>query len=69
MVFDTNKGSNINLDVAFAHAWSSEVLSKSAGEDGFAALAREKRKRKKYAKLALSNGGTTQGRNQECPKI
>ena len=27
MVFDTDEGSNIDLDVAFAHPWSSEVLS------------------------------------------
>ena len=59
VVFDTDEGSNIDLDVAFAHPWSSEVLSKSTEEDEFAASAREKRKRKKYAKLALFCGGTT----------
>ena len=59
MVFDTDEGLNVDLDVAFAHPWSSEVLSKSAEEDGFVASAREERKRKKYAKPALSGGGTT----------
>ena len=59
VVFDTDEGSNINLDVAFAHPWSSQVLSKSAEEDGFTASAREECRRKKYAKIALSGGGTT----------
>ena len=59
VVIDTDEESNIDLDVAFAHPWSSEVLSKSAEEDGFAVSAREEQKRKKYAKLALSGRGTT----------
>ena len=46
VVFDTDEGSNVDLDVAFAHPWSSEVLSKSAEEDGFAASPREEQKRK-----------------------
>ena len=62
-MFDTDKGSNIDLDVAFAYAWSSKIYSKSAEEDRFAASARKEprpeRKRKKYAKLALSSGDTT----------
>ena len=59
VVFDTDEGLNIDLHVAFNHPWSSKVLSKSAAEeDGFPASAREERKRKKYAKLPLSGGGT-----------
>ena len=44
VVFNTDEGLNVDLDVAFAHPWSSEVLSKLAEEDGFAASAREERK-------------------------
>ena len=59
VVFHTDEGSNSDLEVVFTHAWSSVVLSKLAEVDGFASLVREERQRKKYAKFALSSGGTT----------
>ena len=56
VVFDSDQGSNTDLDVPLAHPWSLEALSRSAEEDGFAASRRQDRKQSKYKQLKLPGG-------------
>ena len=50
IVFDTGAGSNVELDVALAHPWSSDIFPTSAttDTDGAAASRREERKKARY---------------------
>ena len=53
-VFDSDEGSNSDLDIALARPWSMEALSRSAEEDGLAAFKREEWKQVKYNTLLLT---------------
>ena len=56
VVFDSQRGANIELDVALAHPWSSDIFPKSSDVDGAAAKRREDRKEDKYKKERLPGG-------------
>ena len=56
VVFDSQWGANIELDVALAHPWSSDIFPKSSDVDGAAAKRREDRKEDKYKKERLPGG-------------
>ena len=60
MAFDLDKGCHIDLDIALAHPWSSDIFPKSSESDGAAAERkdREKRRKAKYAKETLPGRST-----------
>ena len=58
VAFDPNKSRNVDLDIALAHPWSSDIFSRSSESDGAAAERREERKKAKYAKENLPGGST-----------
>ena len=45
VAFDPNKGCNVDLDIALAHPWSSDIFPRSSETDGAAAERREDRKK------------------------
>ena len=55
-LFDSDTGYNIDLDIALAHLWSSDIFPTSAGVDGASAERRADRKRAKYNKQQLPGG-------------
>ena len=55
-VYDPETGINIDLDIAMAHPWSSDIFPKSAEEDDAAAKRKEERKMNKYRKVRLPGG-------------
>ena len=56
VVFDTDNGKNIDLDISLAHPWSKDVIKLAAREQGFAAKRREDRKKTKYEQELLPGG-------------
>ena len=54
--FNCGSGSSVELDVAMAHPWSSDIFPTSAITDGAAARRREKRKEDKYQHERLPAG-------------
>ena len=58
VAFDPDKGYNVDLDIALAHPWISDIFPKSSESDGAAAERREERKKAKYAKENLPGGST-----------
>ena len=54
VAFDPDKGCNVDLDIALAHPWSSDIFPRSSESDGAAAEKREERKKAKYATLGKS---------------
>ena len=50
VVFDTGIGSNVELDIALAHPWSSDIFPTSATMERAAAARREDRKLARYEK-------------------
>ena len=56
IVFDTGAGSNVELDVALAHPWSSDIFPTSATTDGAAASRREERKKAGYDRETYPGG-------------
>ena len=59
IVFDTGAGSNVELvelDVALAHPWSSDIFPTSATTDGAAASRREERKKARYDRERYPGG-------------
>ena len=59
-VFDTGAGSNVELDIALAHPWSSDIFPPSATIDGAAASRREDRKKARYGKETYPEGMSVQ---------
>ena len=49
LVYDSDTGSNLELDVALAHPWASDILPRAATTGGSAAMRREQIKGNKYA--------------------
>ena len=49
LVYDSETGSNVELDVALAHPWASDILPRAATTGGSAAMRREQIKENKYA--------------------
>ena len=58
VAFDPDKGYNVDLDIALAHPWSSDIFPRSSESDGAAAERREERKKAKYAKENLPGVST-----------
>ena len=58
MAFDPDKSYHVNLDIALAHHWSSDIFPNSSESDGAAAERREERKKAKYANENLPSGST-----------
>ena len=58
MAFETDKGSNVDLDIALANPWSSDIFPRSSESDGAAAERREERKKAKYIKINLPGVST-----------
>ena len=56
LVYDSETGSNIELDVALAHPWASDILPCAATTGGSAAMRREQIKENKYAQEQLPGG-------------
>ena len=48
VVFDSNSGCNIELDVSLVHPWRCDYLKKTASDPGYAAKKREEQKDEKY---------------------
>ena len=59
VAFGTGTGECFELDISFAHPWSSEASRRSASEDGAAALIREEKKISKYKSYQRSSGLTS----------
>ena len=55
-VYNPETGTNIDLDIAMAHPWSSDIFPKSAEKDKSAAKRREEQKMDKYRKVRLPGG-------------
>ena len=53
VAFDPDKGCNVDLDIALAHPWSSDIFPRSSESDGAAAERRKERKKANYAKENL----------------
>ena len=53
LVDDSVTGSNVELDVALAHPWASDILPRAATTGGSAAMRREQIKENKYAQERL----------------
>ena len=53
VVFDTGIGSNVELDIALAHRWNSDIFPTSATMEGADAARREDRKLARYEKKIL----------------
>ena len=49
LVYDLKTGSNVELDVALAHPWASDILPCAATTRGSTAMKREQIKENKYA--------------------
>ena len=47
------------LDISLAHPWSKDTVKRAARENGYAAIAREKRKRTKYDQQTVPGGSTS----------
>ena len=58
-IFDVCNGDSYELDIAMAHPWCPDVLTKAANENGAAALRAENRKNLKYSKEILPRGHHT----------
>ena len=58
VAFDLDKGCNIDLDIALAHPWSSDIFPRSSESDGAAAERREERKKAKDTKENLPGRST-----------
>ena len=56
VVFDTDNGKNINLDISLAHPWSKDVIKLAARDQGFVAKRREDRKKTMYEQELLPGG-------------
>ena len=56
VVFDTGIGSNVELDIALTHPWSSDIFPTSATMEVAAAARREDRKLARYEKEKHSDG-------------
>ena len=56
LVYDSETGSNVELDVALAHPWASDILPRAATTGGSAAMRREQIKENKYAQERLPGG-------------
>ena len=56
LVYDSETGFNVELDVALAHPWASDILPPAATTGGSAAMRREKIKKNKYAQKRLPGG-------------
>ena len=56
VVFDSENGSSLDLDVSFAHPWSKDYLKRTARICGFAAKKREDLKFSKYDQERLASG-------------
>ena len=56
VVFDTDSGKNIDLDISLVHPWSKDVIKLAARDQGFAAKRREDRKKTKYEQELLPGG-------------
>ena len=59
-VFDTGAGSNVELGIALAHPWSSDIFPLSATIDGAVASRREDRKKARYGKETYPGGMSVQ---------
>ena len=58
VAFDPDKGCNVDLDVALAHLWSSDIFPRSSESDNAATERRKERKKAKYATENLPGGST-----------
>ena len=56
LVYDSETGSNVELDVALAHPWASDILPRAATTGGSAAVRREQIKENKYTQERLPSG-------------
>ena len=56
LIFDSETGHNVELDVALAHPWASDILLRAATTGGSAALRREQSKENKYREETLPGG-------------
>ena len=56
VAFDSDSGCNVDLDIALAHPWSSDIFPRSSETDDAAAERREERKKSKYEKECLPGG-------------
>ena len=57
IMFDSDLGLNVELDIFLAHPWSKSVLAKAARNEGAAASKREDEKASKYAAEQFPGGG------------
>ncbi len=56
LVYESETGFNVELDVALAHPWAFDILPPAATTGGSAAMRREKIKKNKYAQERLPGG-------------
>ena len=56
LVYDSETESNVELDVALAHPWASDILPRAATTGGSAAMRRKQIKENKYAQERLPGG-------------
>ena len=56
LVYDSETGPNVELDVAIAHPWASDILPRAATSGGSTAMRREQIKKNKYAHERLPGG-------------
>ena len=62
VAFDPDKGCNVDLDIALAHLWSSDIFPRSSESDNVAAGRRKERKKAKYATENLVSRSQTRFR-------
>ena len=55
-VFDIETGQTLDLDISLAHPWSIDNVKRASTIDGFAARAREDKKKAKYSEHQLPGG-------------
>ena len=56
VLFESETGVSIKLDISLAHPWSKDNLNKAACEEGYAAKKREEKKCDKYNNERLPGG-------------